>query len=86
MHYNSPTRVCKIKKNFPEVIPSDPVKRGWGLGIREGKGREGGGGEGRGCHGPQQVWVEIDAHECTGDPDEIWPQYLVEPRKSGLVH
>jgi len=24
------------------VIPSDPVKRGWGLGIREGKGREGG--------------------------------------------
>jgi len=61
---NLSTSICKINFSGCDTL-GHPLK-GDGNGItegRRGKGWEGrGGGEGRGCHGPNQVWEEIDAN------------------------
>jgi len=78
-------RASVKSKYFPGVIPRTAVNRGWGWG-KEKEGRKGGkrrgrkwregkgnGGEGRGCHEPDQVWEEIEVYvnvlDYIGRPD-----------------
>ena len=53
---------ASVKSKFSWRIPRTHVKRGWRWGKEERGGKE------RGCHGPDQLWEEIDANAVGRSP------------------